>query len=212
MTTAFSEVLYKGPSINKASKALILLHGRGGTAKNIFSLSERVCNNDFYILAPQAVDHSWYPYSFLSEEKLNEPYLSQSVKDIKKLIDQTAEHVPKHCIYIMGFSQGACLALEVSARYASLYGGIIALTGGLIGSSVNAQKYSGNFDGTKILMSNGDNDPHIPLIRSEQSKKLLEKLGANVTLKVYNGRSHTICEDEIEWVKKELNSNISNSH
>lgn len=190
--------------ITKASKALILLHGRGGTAQNILSLVDRICDHDFYIAAPQATNHIWYPNSFMEDEKLNEPYLSLSVKEIKDLIDQTAKHIPRDQIFIAGFSQGACLALEVSTRFAAEYGGIIAFTGGLIGSRIDLEKYRGDIEGTRVFISNGDHDPYIPLTRSKQSKELMEKLGAQVTLKVYEGRPHTITDDELKFVKKTI--------
>jgi len=198
------EVLHQGALITKASKALILLHGRGGNARGILSLADIFCDDQFYIAAPQAPSNTWYPYSFLEEEKLNEPYLSASVEAIKNVIDETATYIPMHQIYIMGFSQGACLTLEVTSRLAAKYGGVIAFTGGLIGSTVNEKKYHGNFEGTKVFIGNSDEDPHVPLVRSEQSKEIMEKLGADVTLKVYPGMAHTINEDEISWVKKNI--------
>lgn len=200
--SAFSEVHYSGPMITKASKAIIMLHGRGGSSKSMLGLAERLSDETFYIALPQAENSSWYPYSFLEEESLNEPYLSSSLQSVKELIDQIAEHIPIEKIYIVGFSQGACLSLEVSAKFATRYGGIIAFTGGLIGKTLDARKYQGNFEGTKVFMSNGDQDPHIPLERSKASKAFLEKLGASVALKVYPGRSHTISEDEILQAKK----------
>lgn len=201
---AISEVIYQGPLITKASRAIILLHGRGGTARGILSLADRLCDNDCYITAPQATHNSWYPYSFMAEEKLNEPYLSDSIREINELIEQTAQHIPKHQIFVIGFSQGACLALEVTARYAAKYGGVVAFTGGLIGSAIDEGKYHGDFEGTKVFISNGDHDPHIPLVRSQQSKELMEKHGAHVMLKVYIGRPHTINEEEIKFVKENV--------
>lgn len=202
--SSFSEVLHQGPLITKASKALILLHGRGGTARGILELADRTCDDNFYIAAPQAANGSWYPYSCMAEERLNEPYLSTSIQSIKDLIDQTATQISKDHIYIMGFSQGACLALEVATRFAAKYGGVVAFTGGLIGSTIDEKKYQGNFEGTPVFIGNGDQDPHVPLARSQQSKDLMEKLGAHVTLQVYNGRPHTISEAEILWVRQDI--------
>lgn len=201
---AISEVLHQGPDLTQAAKAFILLHGRGGTARSILSLSDRLSDGNFYVAAPQASDNSWYPYSFLAEEKLNEPHLSLSVKAIKELIDQTATHIPRDRIFVIGFSQGACLALEVAARFATTYGGIVAFTGGLIGSAIDEAKYRGDFAGTQVFISNGDQDPHIPLIRSKESQEVMEKLGAHVTLKVYEGKPHTITDDEIQLVRKNI--------
>lgn len=195
-------IIEQGQAVDTASKALILLHGRGSSASDILRLADEFCDDSFYIAAPQATNHSWYPYSFMEEEKLNEPWLSSAVEIVKRLIDETSMHIPKNQVYIMGFSQGACLALEVAARSAAKYGGLAAFSGGLIGSTINEKKYSGNFEGTKVFIGNSDTDPHVPLKRAEQSKEVLEKLGADVTLKIYKGMGHIINEDEINTVKK----------
>lgn len=202
--TAFSEILHHGLPRTQASKALILLHGRGGTAQSILSLADRLCDRHFYIAAPQAVNHTWYPHSFMEEEALNEPFLSSSVKSIQDLIAQIAQHIPQEHIFLAGFSQGACLSLEAPSRSAATFGGIVAFTGGLIGKTLDKAKYRGNFAGTKILITNGDDDPHIPLSRSQQSQELLENLGARITLKVYKDRPHTITQDELNTARREI--------
>lgn len=197
-------ILEKGKQLDKASQALIMLHGRGGTAHDIVKLADEFDADTFYIAAPQATNDSWYPYSFMEEEEKNEPWLTSAVEIVKRLIDETSRYIPTNQIYIMGFSQGACLALETSSRYAVKYGGVVAFTGGLIGKTVNSEKYKGNFEGTKVFIGNSDRDPHVPLLRSKQSLELMERLGAHVTLKVYEGMSHTINEDEINWVKQNM--------
>jgi phospholipase/carboxylesterase len=195
-------ILEEGSPLKNAAKAIILLHGRGATADDIISLAGELCDETFYIAAPQATNNTWYPYSFLSPEKMNEPWLSSAIQIVKRLIDNITEHIPSERIYITGFSQGACLSLEVSARYAVRYAGIVAFSGGLIGEKVDSKKYNGNFEGTKIFIGNSDIDPHIPLIRCEESKSILEKEGADVTLKVYRGMPHTVIQDEIDTVRK----------
>jgi phospholipase/carboxylesterase len=195
------EIIRQGTPIDQASHALILLHGRGSTARDILSLADLV-HHRFYIAAPQAPNKSWYPYSFMAEEKLNEPWLSTSVNQVRQLIDETSQHIPQEHIFIMGFSQGACLALETATRYAAKYGGVIAFTGGLIGQTINEMKYQGHFEETKVFIGNSDRDPHVPLIRSEESKRIMEKMGANVTLRVYPDMGHIINDDEINYVNK----------
>jgi len=197
-------VIEIGAPLEKATKALVLLHGRGASAQSILSLSEHFADKETYVAAPQAPNNSWYPHSFLEEEKLNEPWLTGSIEIVKQLVIDISSKVSRERLYIIGFSQGACLALEFSARFAANYGGIAAFTGGLIGKSINSKKYSGNFEGTKIFIGNSDKDPHVPLIRSEESKRILEALGAQVTLKVYPGMPHTINPDEIKTVQSLL--------
>ncbi|MGC9342591.1 MAG: alpha/beta hydrolase [Bacteroidales bacterium] len=198
------QILEKGKPLNQAKKAIILLHGRGGSANNIITLADEFCDEQFYIAAPQATNHSWYPYSFLAPENQNEPWLSSAVEVVKKLIDETAVVIGTENVYLMGFSQGACLTLEVSSQFATKYAGVVAFTGGLIGESVNQAKYQGNFEGTNVFIGNSDTDPHVPVERSEESKVIMENIGAQVILKIYPGMSHTINQDEILTVRKEI--------
>jgi phospholipase/carboxylesterase len=197
-----SNTLEKGQPLSKASKALLLLHGRGGHASDLLPLAKAFCDDTFYIAAPEAQNQSWYPYSFMEEEQLNEPWLSSSVDLVTKLIEKTSQFIPLEQVYVVGFSQGACVALETTTRSANKYGGVVAMTGGLIGKKLNKDKYRGNFQGTKVFISNSDKDPHVPLFRLEESKQAMEKLGAEVLLKVYPGRAHVILQDEIDSIKK----------
>lgn len=195
-------IIEKGKPLELAEKAIILLHGRGADAYDIITLADQFCDETFYIAAPQATNNAWYPYSFLSPESMNEPWLSSAVGTVKRLIDAICIHLPAEKIYIMGFSQGACLALEATAQNALEYAGVAAFTGGLIGEKISTGKYKGNFEGTKVFIGNSDKDPHVPLKRSEESKNIMEILGAEVTLSIYPGMPHTIIQDEIDTVKE----------
>lgn len=194
------DLLTEGKSLSEAENALILLHGRGADAEDIILLAEDFCDESFYVVAPRATGNSWYPESFLVPEERNEPWLSSAVGVVKRLIDETSAYIPVERIYVMGFSQGACLALEVTARYAMKYAGVAAFSGGLIGSRIEPAKYKGDFMGTKIFIGNSDQDPHIPLKRTQESASLLESMAADVNLKIYPGMPHTIIRDEIDTV------------
>lgn len=178
-------------------KAMIMLHGRGGTAQDILNVAPLLCDDSFYVTAPQAPNNTWYPRSFMED---NEPYLSQSIQTVKSLIDEIAEKIPREQIYLMGFSQGACLSLEIAARFPALYGGILAFSGALIG-----KEFEGNLQGTKIFIGVSEEDPFIPLVRSQASKEILEEMGAEVSLMSYPGNSHKITDKEIQAVKKWFN-------
>lgn len=196
------KIIESGQIKDQASKALVMLHGRGGTAQGILELTADFCDDTFYVVAPQAPNNSWYPQSFMAEEKFNASALEASVETIMRVIIDTEQYIPRDQIYLMGFSQGACLALEVAARFAGRYGAIVAFSGALIGERLDEKKYQGNFAGTKIFIGISENDPHVPLARAVQSKQLLEKMGADTTLMAYPGISHTISQEEIVWVQK----------
>lgn len=195
-------IVEDGAPLAEARKAIILLHGRGGTAEDIMQLAEEFVDDTYCIRSPRATGNSWYPNSFLAPEETNEPWLTSAVMTVKRLIDETSEKISFNNIYMMGFSQGACLSLEVAGRYPETYGGVVAFSGGLIGERIRHEKYQGKFDNTRIFIGNSDMDPHIPLARSAESAQILKKMGADVLLRIYPGMPHTITDEEIEDVRR----------
>jgi phospholipase/carboxylesterase len=194
-------IVEQGAPLVSASKAIILLHGRGGNAEDILILADQFCDDTFYIVAPEATGNSWYPYSFLSPEHTNEPWLTSAIDIVKRLIDNISAHVSTDKIYLMGFSQGACLSLETAARFPLKLAGIAAFSGGLIGESVKQEKYKGDFRSTKIFIGSSDTDPHIPVQRVEESAGILRNLGADVMFRIYPGMGHTVSDEEIMEVR-----------
>jgi len=201
------ELVEGGLPLSKAKKALVMLHGRGATADDILSLRFDLTIDDFYFVAPQASSHSWYPYSFLSPIEQNEPWLSSALNIIDGIVmDVNEAGIAAEKIFFLGFSQGACLTIEYATRHARKWGGVIALTGGLIGDQVYPEHYTGNFHQTRVLLTNSPNDPHVPLQRSKETKSLLEKNGAIVSLEVFPNRPHTIIHEEFVQASAILNS------
>lgn len=188
-----------GKSLKEAEKALIMVHGRGADARDILGLATHFNVSDYALLAPEATNNTWYPYSFMAKPEQNEPWLSSALDLLKDAVDEVAEQgITAENIYFLGFSQGACLALEFVTRHAKKYGGVAAFTGGLIGDKINEENYSGNFNGTSFFIGTGNPDPHVPVSRVNESVSILEKMNAKVYLRVYDGRPHTISQDEIE--------------
>ena len=199
------QVITAGTPASEAEKAIIMLHGRGSSAWDIISLEKHLKLGNIVIFAPQATNNSWYPYSFLVPLKENQPALGSALELIGDIVkDIRAQNIPMNKIYFLGFSQGACLALEYTSRNACKYGGVIAFTGGLIGQSIDRDNYTGNFNQTPVLITTGDPDPHVPVIRVEESVSVLKELNADVTLKIYKGRSHTIQSEEIADIQFRL--------
>jgi phospholipase/carboxylesterase len=188
-----------GAPLEQAEKAIIMLHGRGASASGIISLQRNLLLPATAVIAPEATHRSWYPYSFMAPVTENEPALSSAVEIIGEVVDGILmKGIPLNKIYFLGFSQGACLSLEYVSRNATRYGGVIALTGGLIGENLVSENYSGDFAGTPVLLTTGDPDPHVPLERVEETVIILERLNASVLFKVYEGRPHTILDEELE--------------
>jgi len=192
-----------GKKLEDAAKVMIMLHGRGASAEDILSLADHFQVQDFALIAPQATNHTWYPYSFLVPPSENEPWLSSALSLVKEIVTEVnAKGIKSENIYFAGFSQGACLTLEFVTRHATKYGGIAAFTGGLIGDKIYRGNYAGDFSGTPVFIGTSDPDPHVPVERVNESAEILEKMNALVTKKIYKNMGHTISKDEISTVNK----------
>jgi phospholipase/carboxylesterase len=196
-------IITAGSELTKQSKVLIMVHGRGGSAEDILSLSSYLAVKDFSLMAPQATNNTWYPYSFLAPLAENEPWLSSALGIMMELVaDVKSKGVPTSSIYFLGFSQGACLTLEFVARNADRYGGVVAFTGGLIGDKIYNSNYNGDFGGTPVFIGSSNPDPHVPVERVYATANILKDMNAEVTEKVYNHMGHTINHDEIETANR----------
>ena len=198
------EIIFKGDK-ESAKSAMILIHGRGASAESILTLTKEFSVNNYLYTAPQANRNTWYPYSFLSPISDNEPGLSSGLKIISNLTTEINNlGIPDNEIILLGFSQGACLALEYAARNAKKYKGVIGLSGGLIGDRIEKDRYSGSFENCPVFLGCSDNDFHIPEERVHQTAEVMENLNAKVTKKIYQGMGHTVNQDEISFIQSIL--------
>jgi predicted esterase len=201
------QVLRAGAPIEQARIVAVMLHGRGAGAQDILTLAEQFSARDVAYLAPQAAGNTWYPYSFLMPVEQNEPSLSSALRVIEALVESvTQKHFTSDRIALMGFSQGACLALEFVARHPRRYAAVAAFSGGLIGPPGSSRNYSGAFDGTPVFLGCSDVDPHIPVQRVHESAEVFTRMGAIVDKRIYPQMGHTINEDELQAVNDLLHT------
>jgi predicted esterase len=202
-----AQVYAAGASLDEASSAIIAIHGRGADAADIINLAGEVAPPGVVILAPNAAGQTWYPYRFIEPIERNEPYLTSALNLIGRLFARLAEaEIPPGRVALLGFSQGACLALEYAARNAQRYGAVIGYSGGLIGPIGATFNYPGSMDGTQVFLGCSDVDAHIPVGRVEETADVMTGLGAAVDLRIYPGMGHTVNQDEIEAVQAMLAS------
>jgi len=194
-----------GVPLGEAKAAVVMIHGRGATAESILTLESVIDRPEIAYLAPQAAGNTWYPFSFLMPLEQNEPGISSAMAALEQLLATiAAEGVPAERTVLLGFSQGACLAGEFAARHARRYGGVVMLSGGLIGPDGTPRDYPGSLDGTPVFLGCSDVDPHIPADRVRHSAEVLRRLRGNVTMKLYPGMGHLVNEDEIAAIRDVL--------
>ena len=195
-------LLTAGEPLDRATAAMVMVHGRGAAAEDILALTAEMNQSGFVYLAPQAAQNSWYPNSFLAPIPSNEPGLSSGLAVIASILAQLAEAgISAERTMLLGFSQGACLSLEFAARNAQRYGGLVGLSGGLIGPDGTPRKYAGSLEGTPVFLGCSDADFHIPKERVEHSAEVLQRLGGNVTKRLYPRMGHTVIRDEVRFVR-----------
>lgn len=195
-----------GAELDQAKAAMIIVHGRGDSAENIITLSREFGRDDVLYLAPQAANNTWYPLSFMAPMQENEPGITSGLRAIDELKNYLSENeFDDSAIFILGFSQGACLASEYVARYPRRYAGLFALSGGLIGPPATPRDYKGSLQETPVFLGCSDIDPHIPVERVHETAEALEKMEGKVDKRIYPGMGHTINEDELDAIRMQLN-------
>ncbi len=200
--------IHAGARLGKAHALVIMLHGRGSTARDIMGLARDVLptNADYAarlaFLAPQAAGNTWYPQRFIAPISENEPWLTSALHAVGHTVDSAVTvGIPTERIVLLGFSQGACLALEYAARFPHRFGGVVGLSGALIENGDRPRTYSGSLLGTPLYLASGDADDHIPPERIDRSARIFTAMGAVVKRDIYPGMGHTVNAEEMAYIR-----------
>lgn len=203
-------VLRAGVPLEQAKGAVIMIHGRGASAYDILGIAGELALDNFTYLAPQAAGNTWYPNRFVMPLESNEPYLSSALGTVGELVEYLGQQgMPPAKVLLLGFSQGACLALEYAARNATRYGGVVALSGALIGPDGTPRTYAGSLNGTPVFLGCSNVDFHIPEYRVHESTEVMRNLGGAVTEKIYPNMGHTVNADELKHVQEIMAGMVS---
>src|SRR3984893_7010177 len=197
-------VLTAGEPLETARAAMILVHGRGASAADIMTVAAEAMFPGVVYLAPQAAGSAWYPNPFTAPLESNEPYLSSALEVLSTILAEVETSVPADKVVLLGFSQGACLTLEFAARHARRYGGVVGLSGGLMGPDGRPRDYQGEFEGRAAFFGCSDVDPLIRVDRVLEAGEVFKRMGARVTVRLYPGMGHTVNQDEIDSVREIL--------
>ena len=213
---AGGRVAQAGTPLARARVVLVMAHGCGGSPEDMLRLAEHLALPDAAFVAPAAAGGSWWPASFLAPLAANEPGLSSGLGVLRSLIGQLQDSgIGMDRIVLMGFSQGACLALEYAARSSRVFRGVVGLSGGLMGTGEadgpatdalygHAPKcfdYPAPLPDSSVFLGCHERDPHIPLARVRESEVVFERLGSAVTVKVLPGAGHGIVEEEVRALR-----------
>lgn len=212
-------MIRRGPA--RATHGVVALHGRGGSGADILSVLDAAALPDVAGVAPEAPGNSWWPTSFLAPTAQTAPHLTRGLQAVDQAINSLEQQgIPRNHIWLMGFSQGACLALESFARQGDRLAGVMAFSGGLLGTADTEGDpdpalygqmpkhfaYAGRRDGAKVWLSVHERDPHIPLRRVQETADVLTQMGAQVQTRIYPGAGHAVMRDDLAFLRQHLNT------
>jgi predicted esterase len=202
-----ADIMMTGSELEEAQSAIIMLHGRGSSAGDILTLTSHFNINGAVFLAPEAYGNSWYPQWFMSKLEDNQPNLDSAIRLLKQLVGNLKSNgIPPERILLLGFSQGACLVSEFAVRNAQRYGGIVVLSGGLMGPEGTTWEGPGSLEGSPVYIGCSDVDPFIPLQRVLETGEIMQQSGGQVTLKIFRGMGHLVNQEELEAVSRMIRS------
>ena len=195
-------VLPRGEPFGTATRALIMVHGRGASAEDMLSLADNLAAPGFIYLAPQANGHLWYPNRYDTPLAQNEPSLSSALAAVGFLVDQAVQAgIPAERVVLTGFSQGACVSAEFTARNARRYGGLAVLAGGMIGPKETPRDYPGSLERTPVYLGCSDPDEYFPPGWIDYSAEVFRKLGGKVTQQFFPNLGHRVNLEEIHALR-----------
>ncbi len=192
----------------------VLLHGRGKTPEEKIDLAARFGNIEGirWVVPEAETPGSWYPGRFWDPREVNQPNLDEAIERCHEAVLEASEdgRLGPERLVIVGFSQGACLALEYALRHPGRVGSLIVFTGALMGVPGSDWKTGApkSLAGLRVLLTGSDIDDWVPEYNSHEAARLFRDLGADIQLFIYPGRPHIVSEEEIDAARNFLTALI----
>ena len=169
---------------------LVLLHGYGSDEKDLMGLAT-VIDSRFHVVSVRAPiplpegGFAWFPLA------MTDRGLAVSFEEAEAAREQVCEllvalqqrYDASGRTLLLGFSQGAGMALYSGLRIPETIGGIAFLSGLFLAEMVPDRGAGDSLNGIPVFMSHGQFDPLIPIARGRESRDMLAGLRMGI---VYN--------------------------
>ena len=215
---ADTELVVGGAPAAAAEVAVVLLHGRGGTAEGLIRLADAVYRPGVTLLAPAARRSSWFPAAHDEPIETNEPALSSAVDCVAGAVAAAEEiGIPPERVVLVGVSQGGCVLAEFLCRRPQRFGGAFVVSAALSGPNPENRTVgradgdarqrdceTGSLDGTPVSLDATEADPYVPRRRVEATASVLERGGAAVDLRIEPGTEHGLSDAALDRIGARL--------
>lgn len=197
---------------NNIKNVIICLHGFGDNAANFATLANEINVDEVLWLFPQGPKNypmgnegaQWFPlFSDPKEERrVSEDSILQIMYDVAEQCN-----IETKKIFLLGFSQGAAMAVNCGLKSKEKLAGILSLSGFMIQPHVIKNSYSGSPIEMPIFVAHGNQDQVIfPATYFDMIDSLKDMGAKKVRSKIYS-MGHNISQEEIRDITKFIEEN-----
>jgi homogentisate 1,2-dioxygenase len=184
--------LLAGPAPDKAQRTVLVLHGRGAEAGTLLRRVREIIGHDRETavvgLRAEAGAERWYAVRYGETGAGNDPEVTRAIARVEAALERLPGRV-----FLAGFSQGACLALEVAARHrGGALAGVFAPCGARIGQNEEWPSRKGELAGLPVIVGAAEADKWIARGDLDATIAWLRDAGASVTNVSGPGERHEI--------------------
>lgn len=183
--------LLAGPAPERAQRVVLVLHGRGAEAGTLVRRVREIVGQDpqtsIVGLRAEGGAERWYAVRYGEAGAGRDPEVLRAIERVEAALARLPQPV-----FLAGFSQGACLALEVAARRQGSLAGVIAPCGARIGQPDEWPSRKGELAGLPVLVGAAEADKWIARADLDATIAWLRDAGASVTNVSGPGERHEI--------------------
>lgn len=210
------EYLFKEPNNkNEKTPSVILLHGFGADANDLFGLAPFFDERFFVasVNAPFALPfggRAWFELYFEANQVtgFNVKQFEDSLGKILEFVDELiANHdLDTQQVFLCGFSQGSMMSVSSVFKEPEKFAGCVLMSG----RAANEMVIKENIEQLKdfpILVTHGTLDPVLPIENGRATKEILSRLPVNLQYKEYE-MAHEISQESLTDVSNWLSSQL----
>ncbi|MFC0211403.1 alpha/beta hydrolase [Paenibacillus chartarius] len=198
-----------GMESGRTYPAIFTLHGKGSNERNMHVLTESL-TKDFIIIAIRGGLTLGAGFQYYELKSLGHPIRESfdlAVRSLQEFIAYATERYPIDAQrrYVLGFSQGAILAMTLALTMGEQLKGIVALNG-YVPDFVKTEYPLQPVERVSVFVSHGEFDGVFPVRIGYETAAYWRELNAGLTFTIYPSE-HTVTDenrrDFTEWLLRD---------
>lgn len=188
-----SAVALCGAALADAHTIVLSLHGRGSTAESILGSVRNVVADapGVCVVAPQAERRQWYTASYAAEDAERDRELDATVARLDAMVADVRRVAPTARLALFGFSQGACVALELMRRESTRCYAAVALSGARV-HTVSSRPIAAVQHSPELLLGAAEGDDWVQNEEVGEAARQFHAAGWRVRQATVTGGSHAL--------------------